>query len=179
MVAFGWKWLKWLKMVTIVRTLYLKNGWSYEDDWPLNLIARPTFLLVFHIMYAHQSNRNGWNSHFGWKRLKSVISHISWTSGHMKIVDPLFWSQEYLLFQYLFCRVSLSAKLLAETAVLARKGLKGQKPISHKPLVIGRWLTPHFNHKTHFSISVSYNVYLLDQQKWLKLAFCTKMAEKT
>ena len=155
-------------MVTIVWTLYLKNGWSYEDGWPLNLIARPTFLLVFDIMYVHQSSRNGWNSHFGWKRLKNLRSQTSWTTGHMNIVDSLFWSQEYLVFLYLFCCVSLSAKLLAETAVLARKGLKGQKPISHKPLVVGRWLTPQFNQKTLFPISVWYNVCPSKQQKWLK-----------
>ena len=31
--------------------------------------------------------------------------------------------------------------------------------------------------KTRFPISVSYNAYPLDQQKWLKLTFWLKMAE--
>ena len=47
---------------------YLVNGWSYEVGWPLILIRKATFLLVFHIMYTPQINRNRYNWHFSWKK---------------------------------------------------------------------------------------------------------------
>ena len=52
-------WLKrafWLKRADLAKIPYLVNQWSYEDDRPLILFARPTFLLMFDIMYIHQSN---------------------------------------------------------------------------------------------------------------------------
>ena len=51
------------------------------------------------------------------------------------------------------------------------------KSISRELLVVETSQTAHFNRNTHFSISVSYNIYPLEQEKWLKLTFWLKMAE--
>ena len=47
----------------------------------------------------------------------------------------------------------------------------GPNSISQEPDIGRTWLTTHFNRKTHIPISVSYNVYQLDHQKWLKMRF--------
>ena len=38
---------------------YLVNRWSYEVGLPLIRTARPTFLLVFHIIYTPRNDGNG------------------------------------------------------------------------------------------------------------------------
>ena len=60
--------------------------------------------------------------------------------------------------------------------IKANLGLNTSFFISPKRLIVEGWLTPHFNRKTHFPISVSYNVYPSEHQKWLKLPFCMKLA---
>ena len=51
------------------------------------------------------------------------------------------------------------------------------KSISREPLIAWLSRSHHFNRKIQFSICVSYNVYPLAQQEWLKLTFWLKMAE--
>ena len=46
---------------------------------------------------------------------------------------------------------------------------KWPNPISHEPIFVESWLTPHFVRKTHFSISVSYIVYLSNDRKYPKI----------
>ena len=45
-------------MAEIAKIRYLKNDWSYKVRSPLILSERGIFLLVFHIIYTHQTNRN-------------------------------------------------------------------------------------------------------------------------
>ena len=51
---------------------YLKNCWSYRVGWPLILCRICIFLLVFHINYTPQINRNRYNWHFSWKNNKKT-----------------------------------------------------------------------------------------------------------
>ena len=62
-------------------------------------------------------------------------------------------------------------------ADLAKNGWIGLNSISRERLAVQVWLTTYCNRKTHFSISVSYNIYLSDEQNWLKSHFLWKMAE--
>ena len=50
-----------------------------------------------------------------------------------------------------------------------RRGKKWKKSISREPLIIETWLTPHFDQKSHFPISVSYIICPSNHQKCLKI----------
>ena len=56
------------------------------------------------------------------------------------------------------------------------KGHKYPNSKSHLPRVIENWLTPHFDQKLYFSISVSYNLYLSDAYKFQNR--CKKRSRK-
>ena len=72
---------------------YLLNRWSHRVGWPLKMTANIDFLLVFHIMYAHQT---AGSTLFGPKRPKRAkISYldISRTIDRKRLVDPSKWPQ--------------------------------------------------------------------------------------
>ena len=134
----------------------VKNGRSVE---PLRAAER----FVGSITGPHRrsmsltSNRQGiLANHLALNLTENVIpeTYYIWLGDHETPWDIFARPQKWLIF--------------------AKNGWIRKISISHERLVLRLWFMAHFNRKTHFPISVSYNVYLLEQQKWLKLHFLQK-----
>ena len=83
-----------LKVLKIMKYLYLLNEWSYEAGLPLILFRIFDFLLQFSISRCADSNSwlklTFFRLKMASKSKKSRNTSIFWKNGHMKLVSPHF-----------------------------------------------------------------------------------------